>query len=67
MIPAELIAGLILKFGPVLAEQIFDLFHKEDPTIADWKLLFAKLKSYEELRNEAFAAAGKTPTPLPPV
>lgn len=65
MIPAEIIAGLILKYGPILTEAIYDLVHKADPTDADWKSLFAKLKTYEELRNEAFAAAGKAPTVLP--
>lgn len=63
---ADLIIGLLLKYGPILTEEIVDLVHKPDPTQEDWRAIFAKLKSYEQLREEAFAAAGKTPTPLPP-
>lgn len=49
--PPELIlltAQLLLKYGPTVAQDFVILFHKGDPTLDDWKALFAKVKTYED-------------------
>lgn len=61
-----LAASLLAKYGPVIAEKVLKLAFPDDPTIQQWIDLFSEVKSYEEGRAEAFAAAGKTPSPLPP-
>ncbi len=61
---AILILQYGLKYGPALALQIAELFHKEaDPTIEDWRVLFGKLKSYDDYIEEAKKNA---PAPTPP-
>lgn len=43
-----LVAQILLKYGPVVAEELAVLFHAPDPTLADWQALFAKVKTYED-------------------
>lgn len=61
-----LLAGqLLLKYGPDIAHAFVLLFHKPDPTLADWETLFAQVKTYDEY----MAAAGVTapaPTAIVP-
>lgn len=49
--PPQLIlltAQLLLKYGPTVAQDFVILFHKDAPTLDDWKALFAKVKTYED-------------------
>lgn len=49
MPPALVIAGLIVKYGPVLAEEVATLIHRTaEPTLDEWKVVFAKLKTYDD-------------------
>jgi len=43
-----LITSILLKYGPVVAEEVTVLIHKGDPTLADWQAIFAKVKTYEQ-------------------
>jgi hypothetical protein len=52
-----LIASLLLKFGPALAEEIAILIHKENATLEDWQAIFAKVRKLDDYVAEAKAAA----------
>lgn len=44
-----LLAGqILLKYGPVVAQELVALFHKTEPTLDDWNALFDKVKTYED-------------------
>jgi len=58
-----LIAQLLLKFGPDLAEEIVILLHKADPTLQDWQALFAKVRKLDDYVADARAATPEPPKP----
>jgi len=62
---AALAIPLLQKYGPIIASKALALAFPEDPTLQQWLDLFAEIQTYEAGRAAAFAAAGKTPTPLP--
>ncbi len=45
---AVLIATALIKYGPEVAQGIATILHKNDPTLADWEAVFAKVKTYDE-------------------
>lgn len=50
MSQAELIASILLKYGPEAARLLVNIFKLKDPTPADWETLFAVAeKSYFDL------------------
>jgi hypothetical protein len=61
----EAAVPLLLKYGPILAGAILKLAFPDDPILQLWIDMFGKVDTYEVGRSKAFAAAGKTETPLP--
>ena len=52
-----IILGALVKYTPDIAEAMVDLFHKPNPTREDFRILFSKVRTYEEI-----VAAKKPPT-----
>lgn len=48
----SLIAGILLKYGPGVAQSVVELFHKPEVTREDWMAVFELAeKSYDEYVN----------------
>lgn len=50
---AVLIAQLLLKYGPGIAQSVASLFEKKEHTLQDWEDIFSKVKTYEQLDAES--------------
>jgi len=42
------VAQLLLKYGPELAQGFVSILHKTDPTLDDWAAVFAHAKTYDQ-------------------
>lgn len=45
---AIIIAQLLLRYGPGVAEAFVTIFHKQEVTLEDWTALLAKVKTYDQ-------------------
>ena len=44
-----LILQIIAKYGPAFGQKMVEIYHKKDPTLADWTAAFATVdKSYDD-------------------
>jgi hypothetical protein len=57
---------LAIKYGPALAQDFVKLVHQDATTLQDWLSYLDRVKSYEQLLNEAKARAVTMPQVLPP-
>jgi hypothetical protein len=60
-----LILEAALKWGPVLATEIAQLFSKPTHSLDDWMAIFGKIKTYDELDAESRARVGLPPVVVP--
>lgn len=54
-----IVAELLLKYGPGVAMGIVELFHAKEPTLEDWRKVFALAEQpYEEYLKGPTADSG---------
>lgn len=61
----EVIAGLILKYGPDVAQAVVNLFRQTTVSAADWDAIFALVRTKEQIYADALQRAAKENPPLP--
>lgn len=62
----EIVAGLLLKYGPQVAKAVVDLFSKQQVTAADWEAVFSIVRTKEQIYEEAWKRAQAALSLQPP-
>jgi hypothetical protein len=48
-----IIAQTLLRYGPAIALDIATLFSKKEHSLDDWKAIFEKVKTYDQIMQPA--------------